>query len=147
MSTNRSSLLGSVSAAGTAILNSSGEIIAINITNAGFGYTQAPTITITDPPSTGTGDFLFNEVITGSTSGATARVRSWNSSTNSLQIANVTGTFAIGEALVGADSGASHTLRLVNLDPVSDGFTDNTNIEREADGILDFTETNPFGLP
>ena len=136
-----------VSAAGTAILNSSGEIIAINITNAGFGYTQAPTITITDPPSTGTGDFLFNEVITGSTSGATARVRSWNSSTNSLQIANVTGTFAIGEALVGADSGASHTLRLVNLDPVSDGFTDNTNIELEADGILDFTETNPFGLP
>lgn len=136
-----------VSAAATAILNSSGEIIAINITNSGFGYTQAPTITIADPPSTGTGDFLFNEVITGSTSGATARVRSWNSSTNSLQIANVTGTFAIGEALVGADSGASHTLRLVNLDPVSDGFTDNTNIELEADGILDFTETNPFGLP
>ena len=33
----------------TAVIGDDGDIIATNITNAGLGYTQAPTITISDP--------------------------------------------------------------------------------------------------
>ena len=94
-----------------------------------------------------TGNFVFNETITGSVSGTTARVRTWNSSTNELEVNNVTGTFSVGDTLTGATSGASRVLRIVDVEPQDDGFADNVNIETEADSIIDFTETNPFGMP
>ena len=34
-----------------------------------------------------------------------------------------------------------------HTDDVIDPYTDNDNIEIEADGILDFSESNPFGNP
>ena len=134
-----------VSAAATAVINASGSISAIHITNSGAGYTVAPTITISDPSMSSVGDFIFNEVVTGSTSGTTARVRSWNSGTNILEVSNVTGTFRVGEDIVGSTSGASHALRKANTDPVDDGFADNADIETAADAIIDFSERNPFG--
>jgi hypothetical protein len=134
-----------VSAAATAVINDSGSISAIHITNSGAGYTVAPTITISNPSMSSVGDFVFNEVVTGSTSGTTARVRSWNSGTNILEVSNVTGTFRVGEDIVGSTSGASHALRKANTDPVDDGFADNTDIETAADAIIDFSERNPFG--
>ena len=42
-------------------------------------------------------------------------------------------------------SGASHQLRNIDLNPNNDGFADNSSIETEADSILDFSESNPFG--
>jgi len=134
-------------ATGIATVNSSGVVSEIRITDAGFGYVLAPEITISDPSLDSTGDFIFNEIVTGSISGATARVRTWNSTTNSLNISNVTGTFVIGENIVGSDSGASHGLRVVSTDPLDDGFADNATIESEADAIIDFSERNPFGIP
>ena len=98
-----------------------------------------------DPSMSSVGDFIFNEVVTGSTSGTTARVRSWNSGTNILEVSNVTGTFRVGEDIVGSTSGASHALRKANTDPVDDGFADNADIETAADAIIDFSERNPFG--
>lgn len=139
--------ISTVSAAATAVVNSTGVITQIRITNAGLGYTQAPTITIGSPSSTSTGDYLFNEVVTGSISSTTARVRSWNSTTNRLEISNVSGEFLVSEAIVGSDSGASHKLRIINANPANDGFADNENIENEADSIIDFHESNPFGMP
>jgi hypothetical protein len=136
-----------VSAAATAILTSSGTISAIHLTNAGAGYTQAPTITIAEPTSLSTGNFQFNEVITGSRSGATARVRSWNASENILDVYEVTGTFVTNENVVGSTSSASHAIRSVNDYPVDDGYVDNQEFELEADAILDFSEINPFGQP
>ena len=60
---------------------------------------------------------------------------------------NVDGVFSVGETLVGAASSASYQLRLIDTDINDDGFADNTDIETEADSILDFTEENPFGIP
>jgi len=136
-----------VSAAATAIVSAAGTISAIHFTNSGAGYTVAPTITIANPDLDSTGDFAFNEVVTGSISGTTARVKRWDSTTNELEIYKVGGDFTVGENIVGSTSGASHQLRVINTDPPDDGFADNVNIETEADSILDFSEQNPFGIP
>ena len=139
--------ISSVSAAATAVVSSAGTITAINITNAGLGYTEAPTITISDPNLGSTGNFTFNELVTGSSSGTTGRVRTWNPTTNILEVSNITGTFVVGENIVGSTSGASHALLNVDTNPTDDGFADNFEIQTEANGILDFTEHNPFGIP
>ena len=130
-----------------AVVSSAGTITAINITNAGAGYTSSPTITIGDPSLDNSGNFKFNEIVTGSITGETARVRTWNATTNVLEVANVSGMFSIGENLTGGTSGAVHALRVVSEDPPEDGFADNVNIESAADDILDFSEQNPFGIP
>ena len=137
-----------VSAAATAIVSAAGTISAIHIMNAGSGYSSIPTIAIAPPAaSDASGNFQFNEIITGGTSGATARVRDWNSVTSELKISNVEGTFLRKEAITGGTSGAVHTIRLIDLTNFDDGFGDNDNFETEADAILDFSEGNPFGQP
>ena len=136
-----------VSAAATAIVSDSGTITAIHFTNSGAGYTVAPTITIANPDLDSIGDFAFNEVVTGSISGTTARVKRWDSTTNELEIYKVGGDFTVGENIVGSTSGASHQLRVISTDPADDGFAENITIETEADSILDFSEQNPFGIP
>ena len=129
------------------VVSAAGTISAIRITNAGLGYSTAPTITIGSPNMDSSGDFIFNEVVTGSTSGTTARVRTYNSTTNVLEVASVSGTFTIGEDIVGSTSGASHALRVIDTEPDNDPFADNFEIETQADNILDFSEQNPFGIP
>ena len=136
-----------VSAAATAIVSAAGTISAIHFTNSGAGYTVAPTITIANPDLDSVGNFTFNEVVTGSISGTTARVKKWDSTTNELEIYNVAGDFTVGEDIVGSTSGATHQLRVISTDPADDGFADNITIETEADSILDFSEQNPFGIP
>ena len=68
-------------------------------------------------------------------------------STNVLEVASIVGAFVVGEILTGSSSGATRKLRTVDKDPLDDGFADNTNIETQADLILDFSEANPFGTP
>lgn len=139
--------ISTVSAAATAVVSAAGSITSIRITNAGLGYTQIPTITIGNPSLTSSGSFIFNELVTGSQSGVTARVRSWNSNTNVLEVSNINGQFTPGENIVGSASSASHYLRKVETLSVKDGFTNNDEIEEEADKIIDFSERNPFGMP
>lgn len=139
--------ISSVSAAATAVVSAAGTISQIRITNAGLGYTVAPTITIASPNVGGIGTFIFNEIVTGSQSGVTGRVRSWSAITNILEVSNVSGQFIAGENLVGAASSASYKLRSIDTRVVKDGFADNDQIEIEADKIIDFSEKNPFGIP
>jgi len=134
-----------VSAAATVVVSAAGTISAIYLTNAGLGYTQPPTITIAAPNQTGVGTFQKNEVVTGSSSGTTARVLNWVASTNQLEIVNADGAFFVGENIVGSASSASY--KLLSSVYAEDGFTSNEEIEGEADNIIDFTETNPFGMP
>jgi hypothetical protein len=137
-----------VSATATSIVSTAGTITNIYLTNAGLGYSVAPTISIEAPVSSSNAlDFAFNEIVTGSTSNVTARVRSWNSITNVLEIANVSGSFSVGETLTGSTSGATKTLRTIDKTIDNDPFADNFNIESAADSILDFSEHNPFGMP
>jgi len=139
--------ISSVSAAATAVVSAAGTITSIRITNAGLGYTVPPTITIGNPSLVSTGNFIFNEIVTGSQSGVTGRVRSWNSVTNILEVSNVTGEFKSGENIVGAASSASHYLRKVDTSLIKDGFTNNDEIQEESEDIVDFSEINPFGMP
>lgn len=139
--------ISTVSAAATAVVSAAGSITAIRITNAGLGYTETPTIIIGDPSLTSSGSFIFNELVTGSQSGVTAKVRSWNSITNILEVSNINGEFTPGENIVGSTSSASHYLRKVETLSTKDGFTNNDEIEEEADAIIDFSERNPFGMP
>ena len=139
--------ISTVSAAATAIVSAAGTISAIHIRNAGVGYTVTPTISIASPGSSGSGNYSFNETITGGTSGATARIRTWDATTNELEIYNITGTFRTGETITGSSSGASHLIRLIDLTNFDDGFGENDEFELQADAILDFSENNPFGTP
>jgi len=138
---------GNTQATAEAVVSAAGTISAIHITNAGAGYTSSPTITIGNPSLNNSGNFKFNEIVTGSITGHTARVRTWSATTNVLEVANVSGMFSIGENLTGGTSGAVHALRVISEDPPEDGFADNVNIESAADDILDFSEQNPFGIP
>ena len=138
---------GGTTATAEAVVSSAGTITAINITNAGAGYTSSPTITIGDPSLDNSGNFKFNEIVTGSITGVKGRVRTWSATTNVLEVANVSGMFSIGENITVGSSGAVHALRVVSEDPPEDGFADNVNIESAADDILDFSEQNPFGIP
>ena len=139
--------LSTVSAAATAVVSAAGTISEIHIRNAGVGYTVSPTISIASPGSTGSGNYSFNETITGGTSGATARIRTWDATTNELEIYNITGTFRTGETITGSSSGASHLIRLIDLTNFDDGYGENDEFELQADAILDFSENNPFGTP
>jgi len=155
--------ISSIAASAKAIINSAGQVTQIRITNSGLGYTTTPTIVIGSPNVyVGFGTYIYNEVIVGSASSVTARVKNWNSITKVLEVSNINGIFTPGETLTGQTSGAQYSLRVVytdnlgsidNLDSAHDGentknrFGDNRQIELEADGILDFSEDNPFGTP
>ena len=136
-----------VSAAATAVVSAAGTISNIFLTNAGVGYSVAPTMSIATSGSSGSGTFQFNEIVIGSSSGTTARVRVWNSETNELEVGTVAGEFTRGETITGQTSGAAYKLRIADAQPADDGFADNINIETEADAIIDFSEQNPFGMP
>ena len=141
---------GATTAHGYGIINSAGVVVAIAITAGGVGFaTTESTIVTLEAPETsdGQGSFIYNEVVTGSTSGTTARVRSYNSIENTLEVSIIAGTFVAGETIVGQDSGASYSLRIFNKDDIVDPYADNDNIEVEADKIIDFTTKNPFGMP
>ena len=135
-----------------------GAAATLTVTAPGVGYTDAPTISLSAPSSSGTGGYIFNEVVTGSTSGTTARVKSWNAQTYELEVGIISGGFSPGENIVGGESGATYALRVQDTwdstNRTSDDgtitttpFSDNETIELSSDDIIDFTETNPFGMP
>ena len=137
---------GGTTATGYPIL-SGNSISAIYITNAGDGYTSVPTITVSDPNTLGSGDYKFNEIVTGGTSGTTARVKKWIASSGELQVSIITGNFTNGEAIVGSESGATYAFYSAQTQNLIDPFAENNVIQISGDNILDFTQRNPFGEP
>ena len=94
----------------------------------------------------GTGDFTVGEVVAGGSSNVTAEVKSWDSTNRQLQLYNRTGMFTIPETITGQTSGAAWTTASYNtLNNVSSEYDSNSYFETAADGIIDFTEGNPFG--
>ena len=134
-------------AIGVANTSAAGVVTSVTITNSGSQYVLTPTITISEPVSTSTGSFIFNEVVTGATSGTTARVKSYDAANNVLEVSIVDGTFTPGETIVGQESGARHSMKTQDKFDTVDPFADNDNIELRADDIIDFSKTNPFGMP
>jgi hypothetical protein len=138
-------------AVGIASLGTNNEVSAIRISNSGAGYTQAPIVTIANPPSlSGFGTYIFNEIITGSTSGTQARVKSWDYDTKVLKVsfANIgenNSGFYPGEIIVGSSSSATYAVSIANEWDLYDKYGENKVIQDEADQIIDFSQSNPFG--
>ena len=83
-------ITGSAKAVGEALINANNQVSSIRIINPGIGYTQVPTVTLGDPSLiTGIGTYYMNEIVTGQTSGTTARVKSWDLDTKVLKVSNV----------------------------------------------------------
>ena len=135
-----------ITAKGIAVVGASGSITQILIRDAGIGYTTSPSITIAPPPLlTGIGTYTFNEVIRGSESGTTSRVKSWDKDTSILTVGVIDGNFIPGESIVGTSSSSIYTLKVTSKTQFADKYEENDEIEKEADLIIDFTESNPFG--
>ena len=134
-------------ATGRVLVSAANTITDVLISDAGIGYTSGTGIaTVSTPPViTGIGTFKFNELVTGSRSSATARVKSWNVTTNTLKLGTTNGTFVSGDIITGADSSASYTVDFVESAEFADKYDKGDEIETEADAIIDFSENNPFG--
>jgi len=136
---------GGVDATARAVVSAAGTISNVYVINPGEGYTTTPTVTIGAAATTGIGTFWRNEVVTGGRSGATARVKRWTKSTNTLQVGITSGTFYPGELITGAKSGAEYQINVSVANTTADKYSQNEEFETQADNILDFTESNPFG--
>ena len=145
--------IGGTTAIATAVIDDSGSIDRVEFNNVGSGYTVAPTIAFSGISTTGIGTYLYNEVVTGSLSGTTARVRNFKKRVDidavnppiELQVSLNSGRFSAGEVIVGSISSARYVVESYSDDSFDNAFDSNKEIEFESDSLLDFTENNPFG--
>ncbi len=120
---------GGTGATATATVSSTGIVNGITITSGGTGYTTAPDVVIDYSPKDNR-----------------AEVKSWDSTTRALQVLNRTGTFTAAETITGLTSGAKWSPETFDtLNNVSSNYDQNRAIEDDADNIVDWTESNPFG--
>ena len=101
----------------------------------------------------GTGTYTINEIVYQSADGTYANastvaiVQSWIPSSNTLSVSNIAGEFIDSQSLIGQSSRANYLL--ASFDPLNNPANkenyDNSYINTSADGILDFSEENPFG--
>ena len=120
---------GGTGATATATVSSTGIVNGITITSGGSGYTSNPTITIDYSPKDNR-----------------AEVKSWDSATRALEVINRTGTFTTAEVITGLTSGAKWSPETFDtLNNTSSTYDQNRAIENDADNIVDWSETNPFG--
>jgi hypothetical protein len=133
------------SATAVAFINEFGQVSSIKITNAGIGYTEPPTITISAGSTVSSGNFIFGETVTSQSTNATGTVQSWDPYTKQLKISGISTSFNVGEIIVGQSSNAIYVVKQYNSPSSSTTYADNDTIEQEADQIIDFSEANPFG--
>ena len=131
--------------------NGFNRVNSIFVQNAGIGYTSAlPTVTIANPETiSGVGTYQFNEIVQGMRSGTQARVKNWDQDTGILSISQVgigttTTGFFKGEDIKGLTSGALFSVSAFD-DDTEDKYNEGDIFESEADLIIDFSESNPFG--
>jgi hypothetical protein len=142
--------LGETATAISSVVGTAQSVSSITITNPGEGYTVAPQVIINGPPIlTGIGTYIFNEIVTGSRSGTTARVKSWDFDTKTLKVSFVDNVaskgFFPGETIAGSISSARYSVNTYDNWNPYDKYGDNLQIQTEAAAILDFSESNPFG--
>jgi len=101
----------------------------------------------------GTGYYQLKEIAYQSVDGTYANattvavVQSFVPSSNTLTVTNIAGEFTDNVIIIGASSNARY--RLTTFDPLEDhSFSetyDNKHIDLSAEGIVNFSESNPFG--
>ena len=76
-----------------------------------------------------------------------AQLVEWDNDEGWIKLKSPTKDFALGENIVGDTSGATISLASYNAMQSTDTkYYENVTFEEFADDILDFTETNPFGV-
>lgn len=101
----------------------------------------------------GTGTYQNKEIVyqaldsTEANATVVAVVQEWNKKANTLNVTNIAGEFIPNRNIIGASSNASYLLANFDSlkDNVRDESSDNYIIENQANSIIDFSETNPFG--
>ena len=150
------SFCNAVGIASIGITGSDRVIRSVYIKDPGEGFAQSGNLTpyvVVDSPDiiSGVGTYIFNEVVQGMRSGIQARVKEWDVDTLVLKVSNVgIGTtnaqgFFPGETIKGLESGALFANVEFTREDTADKYNDGDIFETEADSILDFTESNPFG--
>ena len=143
---------GTVAQAETVI--SGGKIVDVRFTNTGSGYQEANSaVSISGMSTTGIGTFIYNELVTGETSGVTARVKDFKRRTDlspiyppvELRVSLNSGTFYENEVIVGSISSARYLVESYSTDSYDDPYDANSDIETAGKSLLDFSEQNPFG--
>ena len=133
---------------------SNGQVTSLRFVNTGYGYTQAPTVSIAGTSQIGIGTFVYNELVVGQRSGTKARVKDFRtvpasasgiSTVTYLRVSINNGEFYPGEIIVGGISSARYLVSSYTTDSYDDPYDQNKEIEEEADLIIDFSESNPFG--
>ena len=97
--------------------------------------------------SANSGVFTTDEIVTGTNSRATATVLqlSTSGSESIIRLTNIVGTFSATEQITGGTSGTTANLSSTATEFAGDNSTaNNKTIQTTADGIIDFTEGNPF---
>jgi hypothetical protein len=134
-----------------AVLSNNQTVSSILIENPGRAYNDPPQIVIGNPAIiTGIGTYLFNEEVIGSRSQTKAKVKNWDYDTKILKVSFISSNkvengFYPGEIITGQKSGAIYSLKYYEGMDLYDKYSENDEIETEADLILDFSESNPFG--
>jgi hypothetical protein len=118
----------------------------VDVDTAGSGYTTAST-SLSAAPAGITGAFKVPESVTGGTTGAVANLVEWDAVEGWIKLKSPTASFNIGETIMGSNSGATIILESRNEMASTDTkYYENVEFEELADDIIDFTETNPFGV-
>jgi hypothetical protein len=115
--------------------NMYGEVVSINVTNGGSGYTSAPTVSITS--SSGIGATAVAVLGTGTTANKVVSITVTNpgSGYKVAPLISITG---------GGGSGATADVVIeANIDKV-ESYGDNNSFKEQATNVL-FNENNPFG--
>ena len=63
---------------------------------------------------------------------------------NIIRLTNIVGTFSATEQITGATSGTTANLGATATEFANDPKANNATIQTVADGIIDFSEGNPF---
>lgn len=147
---------------------SNGVVTSINISNRGLGYTEVPTVTITPPTrtqaiattaltngtvssitlqNTGAGYITAPRItITPSPSEPTGKVARYDVTNKELELIDIVGNFSDDDTLIGETSGAETVIdSFSSIEIENSDISENTYFETQADGIVDWTEGNPFG--
>ena len=145
-----------VTATANALIDGSGQLSGVELTNIGLYYNTPPAVTLS-VPFTG-GNYKRNEQVTQVNSEYTIKgeVVKWSDSDNGLYLAHVGATdgklhtFSTSGQVVGAESNAVYSPSLVGeLQEIQQTIiaeTPQANFFDNFEGdFLDFSENNPFG--
>ena len=97
--------------------------------------------------SANSGVFSTNETIIGGLSGASAKVLKLRDVPGLglfVRVTNIVGSFTPGENIMGQTSNETAQISTVTQEHAEDAQAKNVEIESTANGIIDFTEGNPF---